>query len=124
MEKQELIRYLESYYYSIYNKEDDTDIIKIRLYYDIKNYIFEYVCWCGEEGYFCDKYFFRLKDIRKILELLKDVTSTDFRDLMNIYEAIKNFGWIDVTTIMLDANSIMLDVTSSFANEIVNYLYK
>ena len=124
MEKQELIRYLESYYYSIYNKEDDTDTLKIRLYNDIKNYIFEYVCWCGEEGYFCDKYFFRLKDIRKILEWLKDATGTDFKDLKNIYEAIKLFGWIDVNTIMLDANSIMLDVTSSFANEIVNYLYK
>ena len=124
MEKQELIRYLESYYYSIYNKEDDTDTLKIRLHNDLKNYMFEYVCWCGEEGYFCDKYFFKIKDIRKILDWLKNTTGTDFRDLKNVYEAIKEFGWIDVNTIMLDANSIMLDVTSSFANEIVNYLYK
>ena len=117
METQELIRHLENYYYSVYDKEDDTDIIKIRLYNDLKNYMFEYVCWYGDEGYFCDNYFFRLKDIRKILEWLKDATGTDFKDLKNIYEAIKNFGWIDVT-------STMLDVTSSFAHEIVNYLYK
>lgn len=117
METQELIIHLENYYYSVYNKEDDTNTIKIRLYNDLKNYMFEYICCGGEEGYFYDKYFFRLKDIRKILEWLKDDTGTDFKDLKNIYEAIENFGWIDVT-------SIKLDVTGNFANEIVNYLYK
>lgn len=117
METKELIRHLENYYYSVYDKEDDTDIIKIRLYYDLKNYMFEYVYWYGDEGYFCDNYFFRLLDIRKILDWLKDATGTDFKDLTNIYEAIENFGWIDVT-------SIMLDVTGNFANGIVNYLYK
>jgi len=117
MEKQELIRHLEDYYYSLYDKEDDIDTIKIRLYNDLKNYMFEYVCWYGDEVYFCDKYFFKINDIRKILEWLKDATCTDFKDLTNIYEAIKEFGLIDI-------NTIMLDVTGSFANEIVNYLYK
>lgn len=68
MEKQELIRHLEDYYYSLYDKEDDIDTIKIRLYNDLKNYMFEYVCWYGDEVYFCDKYFFKINDIRKILE--------------------------------------------------------
>lgn len=125
MEKQELIQELENYYYSHYQKGADNDELKIKLMYDLKDYILddlkdyilENICMDGDRGIYYLSYFFKHDMLKKILNWVKETTGTDYRDLCKIKESIQNFGWIYI----IDP---MMDIIGEFSNEVINLLFK
>ena len=117
MEKQELIQELENYYYSHYQKGADNDELKIKLMYDLKDYILENICMDGDRGIYYLSYFFKHDMLKKILDWVKETTGTDYRDLCKIKESIQNFGWIYII-------NPMMDIIGEFSNEVINLLFK
>jgi len=118
MEKQELIQELENYYYSHYQKGADNDELKIKLMYDLKDYILENICIDGDRGVYYVSYFFKHDMLKKILNWVKETTGTDYRDLCKIKESIQNyFGWTYII-------NPMMDIISEFSNEVINLLFK
>ncbi len=118
MEKQELIQELENYYYSHYQKGADNDELKIKLMYDLKDYILENICIDGDRGVYYNSYFFKHDMLKKILNWVKETTGTDYRDLCKIKESIQNyFGWTYII-------NPMMDIISEFSNEVINLLFK
>lgn len=117
MEKQELIQELENYYYSHYQKGADNDELKIKLMYDLKDYILENICIDGDRGIYYLSYFFKHDMLKKILNWVKETTGTDYRDLCKIKESIQNFGWVYII-------NPMMDIISEFSNEVINLLFK
>lgn len=117
MEKQELIQELENYYYSHYQKGADNDELKIKLMYDLKDYILENICIDGDRGMYYDSYFFKHDMLKKILNWVKETTGTDYRDLCKIKESIQNFGWIYII-------NPMMDIIGEFSDEVINLLFK
>lgn len=117
MEKQELIQELENYYYSHYQKGADNDELKIKLMYDLKDYILENICMDGDRGVYYVSYFFKHDMLKKILNWVKETTGTDYRDLCKIKESIQNFGWVYI----IDP---MMDIIGEFSNEVINLLFK
>lgn len=117
MEKQELIQELENYYYSHYQKGADNDELKIKLMYDLKDYILENICMDGDRGVYYVSYFFKHDMLKKILNWVKETTGTDYRDLCKIKESIQNFGWIYII-------NPMMDIIGEFSNEVINLLFK
>ena len=117
MEKQELIQELENYYYSHYQKGADNDELKIKLMYDLKDYILENICMDGDRGVYYVSYFFKHDMLKKILNWAKESTGTDYRDLCKIKESIQNFGWVYI----IDP---MMDIIGEFSNEVINLLFK
>ncbi len=117
MEKQELIQELENYYYSHYQKGADNDELKIKLMYDLKDYILENICMDGDRGIYYLSYFFKHDMLKKILDWVKETTGTDYRDLCKIKESIQNFGWVYII-------NPMMDIISEFSNEVINLLFK
>lgn len=117
MEKQELIQELENYYYSHYQKGADNDELKIKLMYDLKDYILENICMDGDRGIYYLSYFFKHDMLKKILNWVKETTGTDYRDLCKIKESIENFGWVYII-------NPMMDIIGEFSNEVINLLFK
>lgn len=117
MEKQELIQELENYYYSHYQKGADNDELKIKLMYDLKDYILENICMDGDRGIYYLSYFFKHDMLKKILNWVKETTGTDYRDLCKIKESIQNFGWVYII-------NPMMDIIGEFSNEVINLLFK
>lgn len=117
MEKQELIQELENYYYSHYQKGADNDELKIKLMYDLKDYILENICMDGDRGIYYLSYFFKHDMLKKILNWVKETTGTDYRDLCKIKESIQNFGWVYII-------NPMMDIIGEFTNEVINLLFK
>lgn len=90
---------------------------------DLAKLIFENLVMDGEQGNYRLTYHFNKEDLNVVLEWFRDKFNIDYRELLDINNALENFSKKHVENFRDFASEVLDFVCQSFANEVIYHFF-